>query len=89
MCCVGISSAIRKIKGKWRARKKKAMDRFLSCSLYQEFSEMCPIRCSEYITILKEKFDALRDQEIEKLTSCLTGEKPVYGNTESSPKLIK
>lgn len=89
MCRVGISSAIRKIKAKWRARKKKAVDRFLSCSLYQEFSEMRPNRCSEYITILKEKFDALRDQEIEMLKLCLAGETPVNSNPKSSAKLIE
>ena len=86
---VGMSSAIRKIKGKWRARKKKAMDKILSCSLYQEFSKMCPDRCSEYITILKGKFDALRDQEIEHLKSHLAGETLVNSKLKPLVKLIK
>lgn len=89
ICRVGIPSAIRKIKGKWRTRKKRAIDRFLSLSLYQEFSEICPDRCSEYIVILKEKFDALRDEEIEQLKSCLAGETFVDSKPKSLVNLIK
>ena len=86
---IRISSAIRKIKGKWYARKKRAMNRFLSCSLYQQFSEICLDRCSEYIMILKEKFDALWDQKIEQLKSCLAKETLVNNKLNSLINLIK
>ena len=39
--------------------------------------------------ILKEKFDALRDQEIEQLKSCLAGETLVNSKPKCLVNLIK
>lgn len=63
----GLSAAILKIRGKWRQRKKRAMDRVKCTSTWLRLSTKSPKSCKTYLETLAKQFNALCEKELDQV----------------------
>lgn len=64
----GLSAGIRKVRGRWRARKHRARAKVKKSSAYNQLCTLAPQLCDQHLALLDKEFDRLRDSEIEKIT---------------------
>jgi hypothetical protein len=86
---VGISAAVLHIKGKWRIRKKRALQQFVNTESYRQLLLLSASRCDQYVFELKKQFNDLRDREIEaavrRASSCPfnSADYSIHGSSEN------
>lgn len=64
----GISSATRKIKGKWRGRRFLARRRLKTSPEFKQLEQFAPQLCRRYLDQIDVDFNRLRDSEIHQAT---------------------
>jgi hypothetical protein len=64
----GLSAGIRKVRGRWQARKHRARAKVKKSSAYNQLCTLAPQLCDQHLALLDKEFDCLRDSEIEKIT---------------------
>jgi hypothetical protein len=65
---IGLSAGIRKVRGRWRARKHRARAKVKKSPAYNQLCTLAPQLCDQHLALLDKEFDCLRDSEIKKIT---------------------